>query len=822
MPTLVVRPDSPVYSIVFANAALLKVSNRRWEELKNESVVALFHLWSTPKDGDNAQKIEQLLAVCLRDKEEKKFTAHRAFSDTNLERVEAIQVVVYPMFQSDGAIEFLVVSFSSEIPYNFIEQGLSAFSSERTLFEFSLNPIVLIDFDRVIRDANASFFQFFQFPSTELGTRRLDDFLSIRHPRKSLDQILFSKDASPFFVESTTGLRKWVTFHSNTIHWQGNSFEAVTLIDQTMTQEKDDLLRFYSSRQRRTNEVVKVGYFEFDLQRNSSVWSDELYAIWEVDPTNFAITQERFLETIHPEDRPLLDAFYADLLRGNLQKELSFRIQTPSGIKHIRQHHESETDMVGNCVVYGVAQDITESRNLKAEVSLLEARYQQIFQLSPLPMWIFSLESYQFLDVNQAAIETYGFSRDEFLRLNLFDVHLSEDYSQVLDAIINEIKLQANGNYRNIRHVKRSGEVIQVELRSNQIQFQNQCAVLAVVKDISAEIASELALNRLNEKLLSSQQIADVGYWEYYSHTQSFTWTPHLYNVLEVHPAQFEPTFDSIRRFLLPEDHYLLSRTFLATLTVGTYQDMEHAMITGAGNTRWMLQRIRIREQSESGDFVVEGIIQDITDRRKRELELRQMNDRYRIAMKAAKEAIWDWNPSTDETVWSIGFSEVFGHELEDGRSTGDFWASLIHPNDRSRILERFAAIIEDHRQVSFEFEYLFLRSDGSYAAVFDRGFLIRNEKGQLERVIGSMMDISERQAHLQHIHEQNKRLKEIAWKQSHEVRAPLTKLISLVYLLKRRGSDVRLQNRKIEDEIIHSADELDKVIRSIVRKTEN
>lgn len=821
VPTIVVKPESHLFRILLANAAFLKVTSKRWEDIKNESITKLLSSWSTAKDGGNAQVFEQILIESFEKKKEVSQSFSRALSDHNLSEKVQIQVKVCPLFQSNGDVEFLIVSVFPEIPYAFTQNGISFFTAERNLFEFHFNPMVLIDFEGKIKEANNSFLHFFDVTEHFLSNQKLDQFISVKHPRKKIQEILEEKMNHSFFIESKNGLKKWVNFHSNTIPWEGETFIAVTIEDQTLAHEKEDLLRLSTSRSKMTVEVAKIGYFEFDFQKNNSSWSDELYAIWEVDPDKFDMTLESFIETIYPEDRSILFDFYQQLELGNLLDTIDFRIQTKSGIKHIQQHHDSELDLDGNKVVYGVAQDVTERIKLQNEIEKLELRYQQIFQLSPLPMWVFSIDTYRFLDVNQAAVEVYGYSRTEFLQKTLLDLLPEKDFSKLKKAVQKEIVKQKNGSYRNIRHIKKNGEIIFVEVQSSQMSFQQQGAVLAVIKDVTDEMKTELELNRMNNKLLLSQQIADVGYWEYSTKTKLFQWTPHLFEVLEVDAETFIPSIDSIRPFILPEDHYLLSRTFLATFDSANYTNIEHVILTGEGNLKWILQRIRIRDIDNEGEKIIEGIIQDITDRKHKEDELRRINNRYLIAMKAAKEAIWDWNPQTDETIWSIGFSEIFGYAVDNGITNNNLWSSNIHPNDKERVEHYFQQVIQDTTRENFEMEYEFQRADGTFAKVLDRGFLIRNEEGKLERVIGSMMDISERQEYIQYIHDQNERLKEIAWKQSHEVRAPLTKLISLVYLLKRRGNNIQFLERNIEDEIIHSASELDNVIRSIVRKTE-
>jgi PAS domain S-box-containing protein len=71
--------------------------------------------------------------------------------------------------------------------------------------------------------------------------------------------------------------------------------------------------------------------------------------------------------------------------------------------------------------------DITDAREREARVEESEARFRYLFRNSPMPMWVYTVDGRQILEVNEAAIEVYGYSREEFLRLTLLDLRPPED-----------------------------------------------------------------------------------------------------------------------------------------------------------------------------------------------------------------------------------------------------------------------------------------------------------------------------------------------------------------------------------------------------------
>jgi PAS domain S-box-containing protein len=129
-------------------------------------------------------------------------------------------------------------------------------------------------------------------------------------------------------------------------------------------------------------------------------------------------------------------------------------------------------------------------------------------------------------------------------------------------------------------------------------------------------------------------------------------------------------------------------------------------------------------------------------ERSRAKAALRNTAERYRLAARATSDAIWDWDLAADRILWNEALTTLFGH-VNTG-TTGAWWKDHIHPDDRERVVTSIEAVIaggEEH----WSAEYRFLRADGSEAYIFDRGFVIRDEQGQAVRMIGAMLDLSER-----------------------------------------------------------------------------
>lgn len=119
------------------------------------------------------------------------------------------------------------------------------------------------------------------------------------------------------------------------------------------------------------------------------------------------------------------------------------------------------------------------------QIQKSEKRYSDLFHLSPLPMWVFDLETLRFLDVNRAAIHHYGFSEEEFFAMDITEIRPPEDVED-MKKILEKAMQGLIVNLKSVfRHRKKSGEIMVVETTLSRLTFNQKDSALVLVNDIT-------------------------------------------------------------------------------------------------------------------------------------------------------------------------------------------------------------------------------------------------------------------------------------------------------------------------------------------------
>ncbi|MES2893851.1 MAG: response regulator [Bacteroidota bacterium] len=212
---------------------------------------------------------------------------------------------------------------------------------------------------------------------------------------------------------------------------------------------------------------------------------------------------------------------------------------------------------------------------------------------------------------------------------------------------------------------------------------------------------------------------------------------------------------------------------------------------------------------------------------RKRNLQLiEENNERYDIISKATNDVIWDWNLATGKVTWrGQGLVNYLPPGMPEENMPDDFWVNGLHPEERKKTTAKLRKAIFKNDGSSWGADNRFLRSDGSYAYVNTRGYVMMNAEGKPMRMIGCMQDITDRktaeiEAHQSKLaaDEARKTQEQFLANMSHEIRTPMNGVIGMTQLL--AGTSLTAEQKEYVETIRDSADNLMVIINDILDLT--
>ena len=154
-----------------------------------------------------------------------------------------------------------------------------------------------------------------------------------------------------------------------------------------------------------------------------------------------------------------------------------------------------------------------------------------------------------------------------------------------------------------------------------------------------------------------------------------------------------------------------------------------------------------INVEISSDDIVFGGVAarlvlaSDVTERVRIETALRLSQERFDYVTRATEDALWDRNIVDNTIWWNEGLERLVGGKVEPSTEWG---RERIHPDDRAQVAPRMDEVINGDGQ-QWSCEYRFLRHDGSYVFVYERGFVVRDAAGNAVRIVGAITDLSDR-----------------------------------------------------------------------------
>lgn len=272
---------------------------------------------------------------------------------------------------------------------------------------------------------------------------------------------------------------------------------------------------------------------------------------------------------------------------------------------------------------------------------------------------------------------------------------------------------------------------------NNRMLAQNEALINAKNKIKASEV-----------RLIEAQEAAKVGSWETDLSTLEVIWSEETYTIFELDSMIFQPTHQSFLDRVHPDDKAIVDEAFIKSFSTNEYNSIEHRIITSKGNIKYVEERWKVLFNEDAQPIRVFGTCQDITTRKRVELELvetkikaEENEYRLKLAVEAAKMGIWDWNITDNILIWDDRTYEILG--LQKGIDTNvlESWAEHLHPEDKERVMEELDAALKGKKK--YETSCRIIKRSGEIIHLKTDGLVLFDAQGIPYRMIGMNTDIT-------------------------------------------------------------------------------
>ncbi len=486
-----------------------------------------------------------------------------------------------------------------------------------------------------------------------------------------------------------------------------------------------------------------------------------------------------------------------------------------------------------------VTRDITEQKKSVQEITQLNAeleehiaeraeellksekKYRYLFEQNPMPVWVVDQSSFKFLDVNEAAIKHYGYSREEFLSMTALDIRPEEEKKRFLE--LRRSKTSGPHNSGIWKHIKKDGTIIYSEVIAHDIFFEDKKARLVLSNDVTEKVKAEEELS--HEKSLLRTLIDNLPDYIYVKDTQSLHLVNNKANIQLMGASNEEETIGkSVIDFFGPqiakpfiEDDQRIIKTGVAII------NREETIVSASGEIKYLLTtKVPIKDKDDKVTGLV-GISRDITKQKEVELDLRNSKYFLEKAQKVGQIGHWISDKQTGKLTWSEEVFRIFGIDHSDFDGRIETFLNRIHPDDVEKVKSATAIAVENNQ--AYSIDHRIILTNGIIKWVHEQGETIYDENGKATMLIGIVQDITERKKIENEILNLNNELEEkvitrteqlmvanaeleaFSYSVSHDLRAPLRAVSGYSRILKENyESKLDAEGIRLLDRVIGSS----------------
>ncbi len=284
--------------------------------------------------------------------------------------------------------------------------------------------------------------------------------------------------------------------------------------------------------------------------------------------------------------------------------------------------------------------------------------------------------------------------------------------------------------------------------------------MVAALEQLENEIVHRLqaqkALQKSEARLAEAQQVAHVGHWVHDILNDKTLWSDETYRIYGYEPQSLIPDTNFFQSIAHPDDLERVMTTFENALKGPS--SVEFRIIRPDGTQRVITATAHVAETDKGKPVQLFGIIQDITERKERDLEIQKSEARLAEAQQIAHVGHWIHDIHKDETFFSDETYRIYGFAPQSFTPNKSFFRTIVHPDDVKQVMGTFDNAVKEPSSVEFRC----IRPDGTQRIISATANLMEvDHEGKPTHLFGILQDITEQKEREQEITNSEARLTE-------------------------------------------------------------
>ncbi|HCA60057.1 MAG TPA: hypothetical protein DEP46_18995 [Blastocatellia bacterium] len=362
-------------------------------------------------------------------------------------------------------------------------------------------------------------------------------------------------------------------------------------------------------------------FFLFDSAGRMKKWNQNFLRI--TGYTAEEMRQMQPLDFIVPDDHTLVAEKIQEVMTTG-KAEAEARLMTADARVIPFYFLGSRITVEGQICVVGSGTDITAQKRAIEAAKESEERYRLLFDSNPCPMWVYDRETLQFLAVNEAAVRSYGYTRREFLSMDMTQIRPEEELPRLYQRLAGEIKTMTHPTPWT--HRRKDGSTFEVEITSHALEFNGRPARLVMAIDVTERERAVEQLRESEQRFRRMFDIVSIGIAQADAQTGQFILFNRRFAEIAGYPAE-ELRHMTFKELTHPEDAEADAQKFFEARDGKVPQYInEKRYLRPDGSIVWVRVNASFVRDADGTALQSIGVIEDITEQRRARDELLKLN----------------------------------------------------------------------------------------------------------------------------------------------------------------------------------------------------